>query len=261
MKRYRQLEPLLLSDFETAVWQHPIHNHNHFELVYIKKGKGVHYINKENLKYTAGDFFLLGPEEEHYFDIQESTRFIYLKFSERYLGQDYGGEGKGITELKYLINCREVRLSKFELPLADLELCDQLLALILKLNAAPQLNEQLIRLQVMALGKVLRRNLPKMFPGTAETRTMTAVFEYIHENIYSPDKLRAMVVAEHFHLSATYLGPYFKRNAGVTLTRYIKDYRITLIGKRMKSGKYSLKQIVAEFGLTDESHLKKILSA
>jgi len=260
MKRYRQLEPVLISSFETAEWKHPIHNHNHFELIYIKKGKGIHHINKEILAYCSGDIFLLGPEEEHYFEIEESTHFIYLKFSERYLVQEYLGDEKGVSEMKYLINCRELRLSKFELVLADLDLIDKLFDLILGLNVAPQLNEQLIRLQVRALGKILRRNLPKMVTGDPADRNMTAIFEYIHEHIYLPDKLRAVVMADHFNISTDYIGPYFKRNAGITLRNYIRDYRISLISKRMKNGKHTLKQIAAEFGLTDESHLKKILS-
>ena len=46
----------------------------------------------------------------------------------------------------------------------------------------------------------------------------------------------------HFNILADYIGPYFKRNA------------VTLRGYR-----YSLNEIASEFGLTDESHVKKIL--
>lgn len=88
---------------------------------------------------------------------------------------------------------------------------------------------------------------------------MENVFAYIHEHIYNPGKLKAEVMARHFHTTADYIGPYFKRNAGLTLRDYTGNYRRALIRKRMESGHYSLKQIALEFGLTDESHVSKLL--
>lgn len=79
--------------------------------------------------------------------------------------------------------------------------------------------------------------------------------------IYTPDQLKAQIMASHFHTTPDYIGPYFKRNTGITMRDYIGDYRRTLIQKRMASGHYSLKQIVAEFGLTDESHVSKLLKS
>jgi len=43
------------------------------------------------------------------------------------------------------------------------------------------------------------------------------------------------------------------------LRDYIHDYRKVLIGRRIDSGKFSLKEIAADFGLTDESHVKKVM--
>ncbi|MNR20818.1 Helix-turn-helix domain protein [compost metagenome] len=66
-------------------------------------------------------------------------------------------------------------------------------------------------------------------------------------------------MAAHFKLSEDYIGPYFKRNTGFTLRSYINDYRKRLIEQRMASGRFGLKQIAAEFELTDESHVSKLL--
>ena len=45
MKRYRQIAPVVISDFTVEEWHHPVHNHNHHELIYIKSGKGWHTID------------------------------------------------------------------------------------------------------------------------------------------------------------------------------------------------------------------------
>ena len=88
---------------------------------------------------------------------------------------------------------------------------------------------------------------------------MQAVFCYIHKHIYSPDKLKAAVMAAHFHTTADYIGPYFKRNTRNTLRAYVGNYRKMLIRQRLASGNYSLTQVAADFNLTDESHVCKIL--
>ncbi|HAK29934.1 MULTISPECIES: helix-turn-helix domain-containing protein [Sphingobacterium] len=66
-------------------------------------------------------------------------------------------------------------------------------------------------------------------------------------------------MAEHFNIANDYLGIYFKRQAGITLREYIQNYRNTLIRQRIATGRVTLKEIVAEFGLTDVSHLNKII--
>jgi YesN/AraC family two-component response regulator len=259
MKRYRQFQPILISDFEVAEWRHPVHNHNHYELIYIKQGAGSHHINQGAIDYRQGNIFLLGPEEEHYFTIRQPTRFIYLKFTDLYLHQQGSGEYQEVQQLEYLLRSREARLSKFTLTPEDQHTVDQLFNVLISLKQDILRNEPLIWLQVMGLSVLLKRNLPEIIASSQQSKDMQAMFCYIHEHIYTPGKLKASVMADRFNTTADYIGPYFKRNAGVTLRDYIRDYRQSLIRKRIESGRYSLKQIAAEFGLTDESHVSKLL--
>jgi AraC family L-rhamnose operon regulatory protein RhaS len=259
MKRYRQFNPVMISDFEASQWQHPVHSHNHYELIYIKMGSGSHHINKETVPYEAGAVFFLGPEEEHYFEIEQATRFIYLKFTDSYLHQEDSADRYWVQQLEYLTKNKEARLTNFRLNTADQQTVDLLFEVIVSLKDATGKNERLIWLQVLALAALLKRNLPEIEPNLLHNRNMQAIFCYIHEHIYTPDKLKAAVMAGHFNTSADYIGPYFKRNTGVTLREYIRNYRKRLMLKRIDSGNYTLKQIAAEFSLTDESHVSKLI--
>jgi AraC family L-rhamnose operon regulatory protein RhaS len=259
MKRYRQFLPVIIADFVVDRWHHPVHNHNHYELIYIKKGLGSHYINKEVIDYRSGNVFLLGPDEEHYFEVNKATHFIFLKFTDLFLPGKGNDEYYGHQQLEYLIKNREVRTSKFNLNANDQQTVMQLFNVIISLNTDKARNEELIRLQILALAAILKRNLPEITSSAGQTKEMEAVFSYIHENIYEPEKLKSPVMADFFHTTANYIGPYFKRNAGITLRDYIRDYRKSLLRKRMESGKYSLKDLAAEFSLTDASHVSKLL--
>lgn len=257
MKRYRQFEPVMISDFEATTWQHPVHKHNHYEIIYIKKGKGQHHINQVRLSYKKGDVFFIGPEDEHYFEIKEQTHFLFIKFTDAFIHrQDYQD---GIRQLEYIITRRDVHLSGFRFSKEDKATLGHLFNTVTSLRHNATHNESIIRMQVIALSTILQRSLPEITPQSIQTKDMQAVFCYIHKHIYTPGKLRATVMATHFNTTEDYIGPYFKRNTGLTLRDYIRDYRQTLIRKRIDSGAYSLKQIADEFGLTDESHVSKLL--
>jgi len=258
MKRYKQFEPLLISDFEVLKWQHPVHNHNHYELIYIRRGSGMHFINSVPIKYQQGNVFLLGPEEEHYFEVIEKTRFIYLKFTDVYIHQ-HDVLNSTVKHLEYLIKSRETHHSGFSLSRADQTTVDLLFDVIISLKNDLMRNEHVIWMQMLALSAILQRNMPEIKTSLNRNREMQAVFCYIHKHIYSPENLKAEVMARHFHFASDYMGPYFKRNTGITLRKYIGEYRNSLIRQRLHSGRFTLKQLAAEFGLTDESHVSKLL--
>jgi AraC-like DNA-binding protein len=257
MKRYRQLAPVMISDFTVEAWHHPVHNHNHYELIYIRSGKGWHTIDGGRVAYKAGDVFLLGPEEAHAFEIYTRTRFIYVKFTDQFIHQQGATATPGVQSLEYLIKRRDVHLSGFILPVADRRTVEAIFAVVSSLQQDAARAESIVWTQVLALAMILQRNLPELQAATRPERDMQAMFCYIHKYIYTPDKLRSGVMAAHFHTTPDYIGPYFKRHAGVTLREYVREYRGGLIRKRMESGQYSLKSIAAEFGLTDESHVRK----
>jgi AraC family L-rhamnose operon regulatory protein RhaS len=259
MKRYKQFQPLAISEFEAAVWQHPAHKHNHFELIVIRQGSGVHHINGNEITYNGSAIFLVGPDEEHFFEIAEPTQFIFIKFTDAYIHQVNSGSSFGLQQLEYLIKSRETHLAGFHLNIADQLTANSVITVILSLKQDLLSNEQLIWLQVLALAALLQRNMPELKAAAHRSKDMQAVFCYVHKHIYTPDKLKSTVMASHFHTTPDYIGPYFRRNTGITLRDYISDYRKKLIHQRLDSGNYSLKQIAAEFGLTDASHVSKII--
>jgi AraC family L-rhamnose operon regulatory protein RhaS len=261
MKRYYQYQPLMISDFLAGHWPHPEHKHNHYELIYIKAGTGMHVIQQIPHAYQTGAVFLLGPEDEHYFEIAKPTHFIYVKFTDPHAYKTIGGIHPYVQKLEYLIKSRQTHLSGFQLNLKDQHTAAQIFSVIAGLKDDVLHNEQIIWMQVLTLAVILQRNMPELSPTAERSRDMQAVFCYLHKYIYTPEKLKAAVLAAHFNTTTDYIGPYFKRNTGVTLRDYIKQYRKILISQRVASGQYSLKEIASEFGLTDESHVSKIMKS
>ena len=84
MKRLRQFEPFILTDFEVEEYPFPRHNHTYYEIIYIYHGSGRHCLNTNEFDYQPGDLFLLTPEDNHYFIVEQKTRFVFLKFTDSF---------------------------------------------------------------------------------------------------------------------------------------------------------------------------------
>lgn len=259
MKQYRQFEPVLISDFEVSEWHHPVHRHNHYEIIFISKGSGIHHVNQAAMPYKAGNLFFLGPDDEHYFSIDQPTHFIYIKFTDEYLHRLNASHYQGIQQLEYLIKRRDLHYSGFPFSKQDQQTINLLFKVISSLRHDTAGNESLIWMQLISIAGILQRNLPEMANHTGQPKNMQALFCYIHKFIYAPEKLRASALAHQFNTTEDYIGRYFRKHAGITLRDYVQQYRSNLIRKRLNSGDYSLKQVAAEFGLTDESHVSKLL--
>lgn len=259
MKRYKQFTPIVISEFEASTWHHPVHQHNHYELIYIKNGSGKHVINSQTVNYSPGIVFLLGPDDEHFFEIEQKTHFVYVKFTDIFMHRDAVGSEASLRHLEYLIKSRETHQSGFLIAEGDKLVVSNIFKLIASLKQDLLKNEVLIWMQVLALAHLLQRNMPEIKSLPRQTKDMQALFCYLHKHIYEPKMLKAEVLAKHFAMTKAYIGPYFKKQAGITLREYINHYRNSLISKRLESGQYKLRQIAAEFGLTDESHVSKLI--
>ena len=258
IKRYIQFQPIVISDFEVSEWQHPVHQHNHYELIYIKNGSGQHIINEIPVPYQKGNVFLIGPDDDHRFEIDRKTHFIYIKFTDIYIHREKVNP-TGLQHLEYLIKSRETHFLGFSFNIDDQLVAENIVTLILSLKVNMLQNESLIWTQILTLSHIMQRNMPEFKSTAQRSRDVQAIFCYLHKYIYQPKSLKADVMAAHFNLSEDYIGPYFKRNTGTTLRKYINNYRKNLIKQRMESGRFGLKQIAAEFGLTDESHVSKLI--
>ncbi len=59
MKRYKQYEPFIVSDFKEDGILHPFHQHTYSSIIFIYNGEGTHFINNSQIDYESGDLFVL----------------------------------------------------------------------------------------------------------------------------------------------------------------------------------------------------------
>jgi len=265
MQRYIQYDPFNIYLFDTSTWQHPVHKHSYFEIILIRSGSGLHVINDTTVRYSAGDVFLLGPEDYHYFDIQEHTTFCYIRFTEVYIKEQATQKAPNwVRTIDFILNSPFQCSGSIVTDADEKEHLDRLLSvLIYEYSNREESAYELIMHSIMkAMLGILARNMVRQKlverQKTKNSRLIEDIMLYISQHIYNPDALRMERLVEKFNFSHSYLSVFFKKQTGESLQQYMLKYKLKMIESRLQSGEKSISQTAYEFGFTDGSHLNKL---
>lgn len=262
MLRYLQYDFLKIDHFVTRRWRHPLHNHNHFEIIFVHRGKGLHCLSGMNFPYGKHSLFLLSPSDTHRFIVEEETEFTFLKFTNVYLRnmpniQVAPAWNQEMDE--WLVHAQGQEGSLLTSP-SDGGKADRLCRLIVEEweDGKKGLNETLFFLIQSLLSLVKRQESNHSTgPVTKHTAKVTALLHYVHKHIYCPANIQADHLAGVFGYSPHYLGPFFREQTGVTLRDYVSRYKFHLIRNRLLYSSFSIKEVSEELGFTDLSHFNK----
>ncbi|RIV27281.1 AraC family transcriptional regulator [Fibrisoma montanum] len=264
MKRYIQHEPFNIYIFSESEWPHPVHNHSYFEIIFIRSGRGQHFINGNTFPYEAGDVFLLGPEDYHYFDIAELTHFCYIRFTELFMKDpSVSASSRWLRTLEFLHNTPYQSTGSLITDPAEKDLLDHLLIVLLhEYQPGNAYDEAIINGLMKAILSILARNIVRKqmtdIQDTKRAKLIEDILLYICQHIHEPDTLRLERLAERFNLSANYISAYFRGQTGESLQQYILKYKLKMIENRLRFSDKSISEISYDFGFTDSSHLNKL---
>lgn len=265
MRRYLQYEPFNIYLFEAHEWQHPVHTHSYFEIIFIRSGRGKHSINGNTFAYEAGDVFLLGPEDYHYFEIQEHTAFCYIRFTEVFIKDQGQQKSSGWSRaIEFMLSTPYQAAGSIVTAKEEQAILEHLLMVLLhEYQHREEGSYELVMNGIMkAILGILARNLLRSqttgLPETKKPQLIQDILLFIRRNILLPDLLRIEQLSAEFNFSPGYLSVYFKKQTGESLQQYILKYKLKLIENRLLFSDLSISQITHEFGFTDASHLNKL---
>jgi AraC-like DNA-binding protein len=267
MKRFNQYEPYTISHFEINEWPYPLHNHNHFEIIYIHTGSGLHIINEHQFDYQAGDVFLLGPQDSHTFRITTPTLFTYIRFTEIFFGSSHKeSSAKNLKQsIEYLFHTPYQSFGSLIKETDEKKKVENLIRVLLEEYASRKkaFAENIIDHMIRSVIALLARNISaEAFSNQQEdhkqSRALEDILVYVRQHIYYPDKLRMDNLAEQLGYSPNYLSIFFKKQTGESLQQYILRYKLKLVETRLRYSEWNISQIAFELGFSDESHLSKL---
>lgn len=260
MKRYILHTSFNIYHFEALQWEHSVHKHTYFEIIFILKGQGRHNLNGNSFDYSDGDVFLVGPEDFHDFDIHSLTEFCFIRFNESFLKQQAHDGNTWQQIVETLLYTSSQSRGSIVHDLVEKQKLHHLLQVLESEYQNPEssyfeiIRDNLMRSMMMILARnLLGQNTASIAPNDS----VEAILRYIKQHIYQPDFLTIEHLAEVFHYSPAYISIFFKRHTGEPLKQYITKLKMSLIEARLQFSQHTLTEIADEFGFTDESHFCK----
>ena len=259
-------KPFEIQELELDAWQQRPVKNNFFELVLIKEGKGTQCINYNFHNYHEGSLFLLPPLKCHSFQIEEPTKFVFLKFTSNFFNvrnRADSTQSDWFKEAAYILSNYNQLPGDIIHNQLDRQHIYALIDLILKENRNHQSSSPtLIKSLMTSILEILLRNSKKSSVYEITTHAenddrVTKLLTYINENISDPQLLKVNQLAKTFLISPTYLSEFFRKKVKMSLREYIIKAKLKLVEIRLLNSNYTLTEIANELSFTDVSHLSK----
>jgi AraC-like DNA-binding protein len=226
----------------------------------VISGTGTQCINKNDFAYGPGHMFLITPEGSHSFKVETTTEFFFLRFTDIYL-KNSGLLTENIQRLEFILHNANHQPGCILKNISDKPFVRSMIEAIRnefdnKDLYNRELVQQLVNTLIIVVARNIARYLPEQVDMGTEEKAMD-ILQYIQQNIYYPEKLKAAAISSNFAISEAYFGRYFKKHASETLQQYITNYKTKMIEHRLQFSNKRLNEIAGEFGFTDESHFNK----
>ncbi|MFZ4929100.1 AraC family transcriptional regulator [Chryseobacterium sp. Mn2064] len=254
-----QFEALFIRDFSTKIWPFPLHSHNHYEIMYIIKGRGVHILNGIKSDYFPNSIFFLLPQDEHDFQIDEETHFMVIKFLPGILK---GGVNNCSTDFwSNVLNglARKFQLNEVkyiqETQLEKLRVMIEVMVLEWRQygQKTGEVHIHLLRSVLLLLNSSFDDSPEKDIIKLEDT-LIDRIQNYIHSYICYPEKLTVKELSMFFRMSESGIRITFKNKMGMSLREYIYSLKLQLIKERIRNSSSNFSEIAQDFGFTDSSH-------
>ncbi|MFG4005229.1 helix-turn-helix domain-containing protein [Flavobacterium aquidurense] len=251
--------PFELQFLEVSEYEAKERKNTFFEMVFVLEGKGTQIINDHRLPYACDKLFLIFPQDTHSFEVAEKTKFFFIRFQDSYLKTQ---SNDWIQKLEFIFHNHNHLPGCILKTVTDKPLLRAMIEALIReeIGNFPQ-QQEVIKQILNTIITIAARNISLISPvafAPVPTEPSLDLLNYVHQNIYQPQALKATKMALEFNVSPTYISEYFKTKTGQSIQQYTIAYKIKLIETRLKFTNMQINEIVYEFGFSDASHLNRL---
>lgn len=240
--------------------QVPMHWHDEFEIIYIKKGTGCITVDFHQHKVKAPTLVFILPGQLHSIENLEGSLMEYenIMFHPSLLIS----KQSDVTATEFL---QPLISGKITVPtvftpvypyykdvVAPIDACDEIC------RTMPQGYELYIKSQLFHFFFILNnrcRNLCTPRDPKRMLEKMKIVMKYIENNYMQ--KITVAEIAATIDFSESHFMRYFKDTMGTTFVDYLKDYRLTMASRLLTTSESSILDIAAETGFDNLSYFNR----
>jgi AraC-like DNA-binding protein len=252
--------PLVLMSLDQVAI--PEHSHDFYEMVYVRRGRGVHVIEGAHYAIRAGDFYFLRPGENHFYQPDGTLKITNVLWQPSLVREVLRAD-MSLAFLKPLLRSREpaerllrrLHLSG-SMAFRVENLLDEMQREFETARSGDGSSHALLRHLFCALLILLARadaalSTPAVKtsrPSTAQTAVARAI-GYLEE--HRAQAVRVSEVAAHVALSSGRLAHLFKEQTGRSIIEYLHELRLEKACAALRESDSPISEIAADAGYND----------
>ena len=264
-ERAKQNEPFVIHSLSQIVEEDLYipkipHRHSFFQILYVNKGEGIHYVDFQEWNIEDGTIFFLSPGQVHDLRFTSTNQEgIMINFREEFFN-DFLSQKDFINSLPVFSKSGKYGFRKVDSCKSELE---STIAKILKVIKYDSLyKKQFIQTLVLEIVLMIAIKTKDENPENEIIRNnyLLVKFEKLLEK-YFMEAHHPKFYAAHLSVTPNYLNTLCKKLTGKTLGEIIRS-RIVLEAKRLLvNSEYTISQIAYELYFEDNSYFSKFFKA
>lgn len=231
-----------------------LHYHNEYELVYIKKGKGIRFIGSNISDFDSGDLILIGPGLTHYYknievcsdDPEDWAESLVIHFKYDLLGSCFFSLPE-TSQIKQLLDLCEYGLK------IEGENKASIIDLFCSLESQSGMEQLISFLNMLHLAST--SGITTLVAGHVsggKQDKMEDISRYLIENLANPIFLDE--ISKRFGMSKSGFCHFLRRRTQRAFTDYLNELRICRACKLIIEDKLNITQIAYECGFNNISY-------
>lgn len=242
-------------------WEMRPNCHDHFELVYVKKGNIIYCVNDTDVPLDRYELILIKPGQTHVVTVQseDACELFVLSFS---FDSAHGDENKHLTEFIDFINTEE-KCSYIKLALTRKNEFTGIFEKIARERRKSNMwSDFMVNLLMMELFVLLSRGIREEWEQNIKKRSLKmkellqTAKEYIDKN-YNKN-ITLSDVASYIFFSESYFAHSFKQEFGVSPKSYILGVRINAAKDYLENTDMKIGDIALLVGFSGQQRFNDI---
>lgn len=241
----------------------PNHWHNEFEIIYIKKGKGVISIDLDHYEVNAQDIVLILPGQLHSI---EQLGINEMEYENIIFSMDLlVSKTEDICNIDYFspMNKRLIHIPSI-FNKSNYDYYDKLAYCLDNIDeickSFPKAYELSIKGYLFQFFSIIFNKIPKTSLPTIKKRKsldkLKIIIKYVENNYANPITIEE--ISELCEFSQSHFMKFFKSNMDVSFIEYLNNYRLTIASRLLISSSSSILAIALESGFDNLSYFNRL---
>lgn len=244
-----------------VTWSMNTNYHDHFEMVYIKRGEAVFQVSGDDVDMRPNDIIIIKPNQAHKFVVSsEQCEFLVLSFK---FENRANGQFSTVSLNDFIEFVNDDSIAYIHLQLSRKNDIIGVMNRILREHDKQQIwGEYLSYLLIMELFVLVSRTLKLEWEQNVKNRSvklkeLLAISKEFIENNYEKE-LALSDVAGYVFLSESYFAHTFKDEFGVSPKKYLLNVRINAAKELLSMTDQKINDIAKEVGFSSQQRFNDI---